>query len=152
MLRLGQGGLPDVLAGNNDLAMLTVDEANRGPELLIQTEFSEQNAEISPDGRWLAYQSNESGEYQIYVRPFPEVDGWRERVSTRGGTRPLWARDGRELFYWGPNGEMTVVAVQPGPTIIASTPRSCSRRHNTRSKARLRQAATTTSTPTANAF
>ena len=92
VLRQGQSGLPDVLAGNNDLAMLTVDEANRGPELLIQTEFSEQNAEISPDGRWLAYQSNESGEYQIYVRPFPEVDGWRERVSTRGGTRPLWAR------------------------------------------------------------
>lgn len=58
-----------------------------------------QNADMSPDGRWLAYQSNESGQNEIYVRPFPDVQGGRWQVSRAGGTRPLWARSGRELFY-----------------------------------------------------
>ena len=55
--------------------------------------------DAAPDGRWLAYQSDESGEDRIYVRPFPDVDGGRFPISAGGGTEPLWSPDGRELFY-----------------------------------------------------
>ena len=70
-----------------------------GLEPLVQTVAIEFNAEISPDGRYIAYQSNESGRGQIYVKPFPRVNDGRWQVSTDGGTRPVWARNGRELFY-----------------------------------------------------
>jgi serine/threonine-protein kinase len=66
---------------------------------LLNAPYNEQNPDISPDGRWLAYQSDESGRVEIYVRPFPDVVAGRWQVSTDGGTRPLWSRDGRELFY-----------------------------------------------------
>lgn len=65
---------------------------------LVRTPFSEMSAEVSPDGRWLAYQWNESGQDEVYVRPFPNVDAGRWQVSTGGGTRPVWSRNGRELF------------------------------------------------------
>ena len=67
-------------------------------EPLIRTPFIESNPEVSPDGRYLAYQSNESGRDEVYVRPFPKVNEGRWQVSTAGGTSPLWAKDGRELF------------------------------------------------------
>ncbi len=72
------------------------DNAAAGPggkpriEALIRSPAAETNAEISPDGRWLAYQSDESGQYQIHVRPFPDVNGGHWQISTSGGTRPLW--------------------------------------------------------------
>jgi len=72
---------------------------------LFQTPFSELNAEISPDGRWLAYQSNESGRDEIYVRPFPNASAGRWQVSSDGGSRPVWARNGQELFYLATGGE-----------------------------------------------
>ena len=78
--------------------------------------------EISPDGRWLAYHSNESGRNEVYVRPFPNVDGGRWQISTGGGTRPLWARSGRELFYLDDNGLLTSVAVQTTPGFNAANP------------------------------
>src|SRR5262249_977194 len=71
----------------------------RNPQPLVQTPFVETNAELSADGRWLAYQSNESGRNEIYVRPFPNVTAAKWLVSTAGGNQPLWARSGRELFY-----------------------------------------------------
>jgi eukaryotic-like serine/threonine-protein kinase len=64
---------------------------------LIHSAASEANAEISPNGHWLAYQSNESGSDEVWVRPFPNVGNGLWQVSTAGGTRPLWSRDGREL-------------------------------------------------------
>ena len=92
-------------------------------EPLIHTGFNELNAEISPDGRWLAYQSNESGWLEVYVRPFPKVDSGRWQVSTGGGTRPLWARNGRELFYLDGNNLLTSVPVQTaGSTFSAGNP------------------------------
>jgi len=81
-----------------DIAMTSLTgEAKPAP--LIRTPFDELNGEISPDGRWLAYQSTESGQDEIYVRPFPNVNDGRWDVSSGGGTRPLWARNGQELFY-----------------------------------------------------
>ncbi len=68
-------------------------------ETLLAGAFAEQRGTISPDGRWLAYESLESGEYQIYVRPFPDVDSARWQVSTAGGDHPRWSPDGGELFY-----------------------------------------------------
>src|SRR5262249_38236442 len=66
---------------------------------LVRTRFNERNAEVSPDGRWLAYQSDESGRYEVYVRPFPDTNAGRWTISSDGGSRPVWARNGRELFY-----------------------------------------------------
>jgi len=84
---------------------------------LIHTEFIDTNAEVSPDGRWVAYQSNRSGgRDEIFVQPFPNVESGLRQVSTAGGTRPLWSRDGRELFYLDANNLLTVARVQTAPT------------------------------------
>ena len=77
--------------------------------------FNEQNAEVSPDGAWLAYQSNASGTDEICVQPFPDVEQGRWQVSTGGGTQPLWAPSGRELFYRAPDGKLMAVPIRPGP-------------------------------------
>jgi serine/threonine-protein kinase len=87
---------------------------------------SEINGEISPDGKWLAYESDESKQAEVYVRPFPNIDGGRWQVSTVGGTSPAWARSGRELFYYvglpsGP-GRIMAVPFQPGTTLAFGTP------------------------------
>src|SRR5262249_58238080 len=81
-----------------------------------QTSFTEDNAEISPDGHWLAYQSNESGVPQVYVRPFPNVDDGKWQVSTTGGAKPAWARNGRELYYVAPNFAFMAVPAMPRGT------------------------------------
>jgi serine/threonine-protein kinase len=85
-------------ASSQDLGMVSLS-GNPRLTWLVKTTSSELGGEISPDGRWLAYESNESGRYQIYIRPFPAVDQGRWQVSTSGGTEPVWARSGRELFY-----------------------------------------------------
>jgi Tol biopolymer transport system component len=79
-----------------DLASKQVDD------LLAQPGVNELNAEVSPDGRWLTYASDESGHYQVYVCPFPKVSGGKWQISESGGTRPLWSPDGKELFYLAP--------------------------------------------------
>jgi WD40 repeat protein len=107
----------------DDLFVLTI-AGNRSVERLIETPFLEASATISPDGRWLAYHSNESGQFEVYVRPFPGVDSGRWQVSTGGGLQPVWARDGRELFYLVPQGRAVMaVAIQPGPAFAAGNPR-----------------------------
>jgi serine/threonine-protein kinase len=94
----------------------------RQTEPLLQTTSTEDNGEISPDGHWLAYQSNESGRNEISVRPFPTVDAGHWTISTTGGTRPVWARSGTELFYLDGAGAMTRVPIQTAPTFSAGTP------------------------------
>ena len=79
---------------------------------LVQTMFNERNAEIGPEGRWLAYESSESGRLEIYVRPFPDVSGGRWHVSTAGGRTPLWSRNGQELFYVSLEGVVMGVRVE----------------------------------------
>ena len=88
----------------------------------MKTEFEESNAEISPDGRWLAYQSNRSGTFEVYVQPFPDVANGLWQVSTSGGTEPVWGREGRELFYRAANGAVMRVSFTSGSTWKASGP------------------------------
>jgi serine/threonine-protein kinase len=76
---------------------------DRRVDLLLHGPQSETNPEISPDGKWLAYESDESGGVpEIYVRPFPNIEAGRWQISSGGGSRPVWARSGRELFYESP--------------------------------------------------
>jgi serine/threonine-protein kinase len=89
---------------------------------LVQTPFNERNGEVSPDGRWLAYEADDSGRYNIYVRPLPDVSSGYWQVSTDGGTRPLWARTSQELFYLSVTGALMRVGVAPGPTWAATAP------------------------------
>ena len=96
------------LAGAGDVGVLSVN-GSEPPRMLLEEAFSEQNPQVSPDGRWLAYESNESGALEIYVRPFPDVESALYPVSTSGGSRPRWSADGSELFYYvGPD---TIMAV-----------------------------------------
>lgn len=110
-----------------DLRLLSIDPSTGRPvgdgqsEPLLQTIFAERNAQISPDGHWLAYESNESGQEEIHVRPFPKVGGGRWQVSSDGGTAPLWARSGRELFYREGNSMMSA-SIQTTPTFSAGNP------------------------------
>ena len=78
--------------------------------------------QISPDGRWMAYASDESGRFEIYVRPYPEVKGGKWQVSTSGGNWPLWPRDGREFFYRSGDAFMAV-PVKTEPSFSLETPR-----------------------------
>ena len=94
---------------------------DRRQEPLLPTPYNEVNAELSPNGRWLAYQSNESSHYEIYVRPFPNVTAGKWQVSTSGGTRPLWARNGQELFYES-MGTLMRVPLPTGSTFTYGTP------------------------------
>jgi hypothetical protein len=64
----------------------------------LRTEFSEGQGRLSPDGRWMAYVSDETGPYEVYVQPFP-TSGAKWRISTSGGLQPRWRRDGKELLY-----------------------------------------------------
>jgi dipeptidyl aminopeptidase/acylaminoacyl peptidase len=105
----------------NDLALVTVGD-NSPPTPLVQTAAADGPAEISPDGRWLAYESEESGQYQIYVRPFPDVNSSRAQISPSGGRKPLWARNSPELFYQDLEGTMTSVAVDTRKAFSFGTP------------------------------
>ena len=78
------------------------------PAPLWATTVEEPNADISPDGRWIVYQSNESGRHEIYVRPFPAVASGLWQISNDGGRHPLWARNGNEIFFVAPSGLMSV--------------------------------------------
>ena len=82
----------------HDLVMVTLD-GDSSTETLLSTEFNERNAVISPNGVWVAFQSDESGLDEVYVRPFPDVESGKLQVSTAGGVDPVWSPDGRELFF-----------------------------------------------------
>jgi Tol biopolymer transport system component len=119
-----------VPASFSDLTLLSIGSVTGGPTTgkleakpLVHTAAAENAGEISPDGRFLAYYSNESGQAQVFVRPFPNVDtGGRWQISIDGGTRPAWAHNGRELFFMDLNGAMMAVAVQTTPTFSAGNP------------------------------
>jgi Tol biopolymer transport system component len=80
-------------------------------ELLVKADYAFDEPQVWPDGRWLAYGAQETGEWEVYVRPFRR-EGERVRVSTTGGGQPRWRGDGRELFYVTAEGELMAVDVQ----------------------------------------
>ena len=113
----------ELTSGAFDIGVLTVEgEPNR--DVLLDAEFSELRPAVSPDGQRLAYESNESGQLEIYVRPFPDVDGGRWPISTDGGEEPQWGPEGRELFYLAPPGNLMVAQIETDPTFSRSTPES----------------------------
>jgi serine/threonine-protein kinase len=110
-----------VRRNRNDIGVFSV-AGDQAIEWLLQTpQVQERRSSLSPDGAWMAYSSNESGQFEVYVRPFPDVQARRWQISTSGGTSPLWSRDGRSLFYQdGP--AMTRVSVEAGPEPDFGTP------------------------------
>ena len=85
--------------------------------------FDEDNGRFSPDGRWVAYQSNETGRYEIVVQPFPGSGSGKKRITTDGGTVPQWRGDGRELFYLSPDNHVMAVSItMNGSTVEAGKP------------------------------
>jgi serine/threonine-protein kinase len=96
----------------NDLFVLPL-EGDRTPKAFLKTQANELAPVFSPDGKWLAYHSNESGRLEVYVRPFPGP-GPKTLVSTGGGSNPLWARNGKEMFYLDGDKTMSVdIATEP---------------------------------------
>ena len=98
------------------------NEGDRKARPFLSTPFDERNGQFSPDGQWVAYRSNESGQFEIYVRPFPGPGGqWQ--VSTAGGIAPRWRRDGKELYYVAPDGRLLAVPIATkGVTLEPGTP------------------------------
>lgn len=87
----------------------------RKPHLYLRTEFQEGHAKFSPDGNYVAYQSNEGGPHQIYVRPFPDSPKGKWQVSTGGGAQPVWSQDGKELYFISPLKQLMAATVKLGP-------------------------------------
>ena len=100
-----------------DIWVLPLD-GDRKPFLFVNANYEERNAVFSPDGHWIAYQSNESGRHEIYVRPFPASAGGQWQVSTGGGISPRWAPDGRELYYLGPDGKLMAAPIVVNGTAL----------------------------------
>jgi eukaryotic-like serine/threonine-protein kinase len=90
------------------------------PKPVVNTPAFEGGAEFSPDGRWMAYVSDESGQMQVYIRPFPAPDR-KWQVSTEGGTAPVWNRNGRELFYRNGNKMMAVDVMTGGDVTLSAS-------------------------------
>jgi Tol biopolymer transport system component len=95
---------------------------DRKPFPIVQSPFQENEAQFSFDGKWLAYSSNESGRFQVYVLSFPALDQKRQ-ISTNGGSQPQWRRDGKELYYLAPDGKLMAVNMTAGAEIDSGTPR-----------------------------
>ena len=119
VLLFGAGGtLMDIYTVNLD------DPERRQRPLLAQPAAYEFGPEVSPDGKWLAYHSNESGEFEVYVRPFPNVNDGRWQISPRGGSRAAWARHGRELFFLDADGYLSSAQIQAGGGSFSAAPAS----------------------------
>jgi Tol biopolymer transport system component len=115
---------------NGDLMVLPLT-GNRKPFPFLSTPFNEQQGAFSPDGKWVGYQSNESGRFEVYVRPFPGPGG-QSQVSTGGGNSPRWRKDGKEIYYIAPDLKLMAVAVATqGTTFTPGTPEALFQTHTT---------------------
>jgi Tol biopolymer transport system component len=108
-----------IMEGGEDIYVLSRDD-KWASRVFLKTPYNERGPMFSPDGRWLAYTSDESGRDEVYVQPFPGPGG-RWQVSTQGGSEPMWARDGNQLFYMNGNRLMTAV-VKSEPAFAAAQP------------------------------
>jgi len=113
--RAGSGGGRDIYAIRPGLDSVPVP--------LATTAFEEFSPALSPDGRWLAYASDESRRAEVYVRPFPGAGSAKWQVSREGGSEPVWAHSGRELFYRNAAGDLVAVALAPGPSFQVASER-----------------------------
>jgi dipeptidyl aminopeptidase/acylaminoacyl peptidase len=108
-----------------DLWMLPL-AGDRKPVPVVRTEFNEGDGQFSPDAHWIAYWSDESGRWEIYVRSFPEggagVPAGKWRVSTKGGTWPRWRRDGKELFFKAQDGKIMAVPLKASSAFQVGAP------------------------------
>jgi serine/threonine-protein kinase len=96
---------------------------------LLESSYNEDNAAISPDGRWLAYQSDESGTTEVYVRPYPDIESGRWQISNGGGSRPVWSPAGGELFFLDSEGIIAAVPIDTRAAFTAGAPKAI---HNKR--------------------
>jgi eukaryotic-like serine/threonine-protein kinase len=103
-------------AGDGDILGLKANDST--PVALVATRFAETSPALSPDGRWLAYVSVESGQNEVYVRPFPNVNDGRWQVSVGGGREPVWAHSNHELFYKTADDNVAVATLAPGPGFL----------------------------------
>ena len=115
----------DITSGaGGDLQGLALGADGQIEQLTQTPDFLEGYAEVSPDGRWIAYMSDESGQFEVYVQPFPNVEDGKWQISRAGGTSPVWGLDGQELFFRPfPNATaMMAVAVETEPTFNPGNP------------------------------
>ena len=106
-----------------DIWTLAVDGSDRKPTPFLQTEFQESEAQFSADGKWISYSSDESGHFEVYLRPFP-VGAGKYRVSVNGGSAARWRADGGELFYWAADSTLMAVPVKLGGIPDIGTPQA----------------------------
>jgi Tol biopolymer transport system component len=104
-----------------DLGLYSV--AEKKTSLFLSTPANEANGRFSPDVRWLAYASDESGRYEVYVQPFPGTGG-KWQISTAGGGQPIWNRNGKEIFYMSADNKLMAVDVKADSGFEAGTPRA----------------------------
>jgi Tol biopolymer transport system component len=104
-----------------DTELWSLSWPERVAKPLLQAKWTLKNAQFSPDGRWIAYATNETGNMEVYVSPFPTGNG-KWQVSNAGGEEPRWRKDGKELFYLSPEGKMMAVAVKTGTSFEAGGP------------------------------
>ncbi len=109
-----------VLTTTSGIGVLSMDGEHTS-RLLLEDDFINRSPMVSPDGRWIAYMSDESGRDEIYVQPFPNVDEGKWKISNDRGSTPQWSPDGRELFYLSRN-KMMVVSVQAESGFTHGTP------------------------------
>ncbi len=96
-------------------------EGDRKPAIYLQTPFNERQSRFSPDGKFIAYASDESGRYEVYVQPFP-ASGAKWMISSGGGAYPRWRRDGREIYYLSSGNKLMAVEVKTAPKFEAALP------------------------------
>src|ERR1700730_10873382 len=107
---------------NNEVWVLPLF-GDRKPFPLLQAEFNETQPDLSPDERWVAYASTESGRFEVYIQSFPKPGG-KWQVSTGGGVNPPWSRDAKEIFWIGADGKMMVVPIKANPNLEVGIPKA----------------------------
>jgi serine/threonine-protein kinase len=109
-------------APNAGLWLMPLDPIGQPHALIADPKFGVYHGRVSPDGRWIAYDSDEAGRTEVFVRPFPDVERGRWQVSEDGGSFPFWARSGRELFFVTAANKLADVSVPGGNSFSYSKP------------------------------
>jgi Tol biopolymer transport system component len=110
------------LASGQSIDIWFLSMPDKKPSLYLHNGFQNVQAQVSPNGRYIAYATNESGSYQVVVQTFPNPAGGKWPITAQGGNEPLWKSDGRELYYLAPGGKIMAVAVTSDPTFQVGPP------------------------------